>query len=93
MAKTRTRRKPRTGASGEEGEQPQAGPTGAEQEGGVHRGDNRQWQQECQGRSENTELAGRHGQERPRQHKPDTGLGLKRKGGERHARTGAFGGV
>ena len=37
MAKTRTRRKHRTGASRKEGEQPLAGPTGAGQEGGADR--------------------------------------------------------
>ena len=42
MAKTRTRRKPWAGASGEEGEQPRTGPSGAEQEGGADIEDHRQ---------------------------------------------------
>ena len=52
---TRTRRTPRTGASGVEGSQPPAEPSVAEQQGGANREDHRQRQQERQGRSKQEE--------------------------------------
>ena len=75
MAQTRTRRRSWTRALGEEREQPRAGSSGAEQEGGTNREDHSRSTATHQGGDRKAELAGHHGQERPGQHTADAGQG------------------